>query len=321
MASEEGDSKYVSPLDDASKKICHDELHERNEADTLIAVQTFRQWIHEQKWLKTPTDYKFLLRFLRFRKFSELEARKALEHFWTVRTRRPTWFTGEDPTNEIVKKVLKLGIVCSPRQRDKHGRRVIFGKIENLDVALLKQVGMDKLYRTFSLFYDWMMWDERCQVEGVVMVTDYHHMTLQMFHTFADKEFKKEYVEYFHHGLPIRLKSMNGYREPHFFDLVYAFVEPFLPQKMKDRFHLHGQSMVKLYKDLGYECFPNEYLPDDYEGPRAGTYSEIVDEMVEDMSKPEFLEYIRDLSSGHYGVDKIKDHHTEEGGSFRKIAD
>ncbi|WAR15547.1 TTPAL-like protein [Mya arenaria] len=246
MASEEGDSKYVSPLDDASKKICHDELHERNEADTLIAVQTFRQWIHEQKWLKTPTDYKFLLRFLRFRKFSELEARKALEHFWTVRTRRPTWFTGEDPTNEIVKKVLKLGIVCSPRQRDKHGRR---------------------------------------------------------------------------HGLPIRLKSMNGYREPHFFDLVYAFVEPFLPQKMKDRFHLHGQSMVKLYKDLGYECFPNEYLPDDYEGPRAGTYSEIVDEMVEDMSKPEFLEYIRDLSSGHYGVDKIKDHHTEEGGSFRKIAD
>jgi len=32
---------------------------------------------------------------------------------------------------------------------------------------------------------------------------------------------------------------------------------------------------VNLHKDVGYECLPDEYLPDDYEGPRAGSYSEI----------------------------------------------
>ncbi|WAR15553.1 hypothetical protein MAR_005658 [Mya arenaria] len=55
MAEEEGDTKFVSKLDDASKQKCRDELNERNPADTLIAVQTLRQWVKEQDWLRTPT--------------------------------------------------------------------------------------------------------------------------------------------------------------------------------------------------------------------------------------------------------------------------
>lgn len=34
--------------------------------------------------------------------------------------------------------------------------------------------------------------------------------------------------------------------------------------------------MVNIYKEVGYECLPDEYLPDDYEGPRIGPWDKIV---------------------------------------------
>jgi hypothetical protein len=40
--------------------------------------------------------------------------------------------------------------------------------------------------------------------------------------------------------------------------------------------HSHGKSLVKIYEELGMEVFPDEYLPDDYNGPSAGTKQEII---------------------------------------------
>jgi len=44
--------------------------------------------------------------------------------------------------------------------------------------------------------------------------------------------------------------------------------------------------------------------------------------MIRDMRSPEFKDYIKDLSSGKYGVDMSHPHaRTDEVGSFRKIAE
>ncbi|XP_052761027.1 alpha-tocopherol transfer protein-like [Mya arenaria] len=321
MASEEEDSKYVNHLEESSRRICHDELHERNDADTLIAVQTLRKWVLEHERLRTPTDYRFLLRFLRFRKFSQLDARKALEHFWTVRCSHPEWFVGEDPTDELMQKVIRMQMMCCPKQRDKHGRRVMIMKFDKVDVDFIKTTGLHKLYRASSLVLDWMMYDEHLQVEGHVMIADFRGLTFELFKAMFNREFEEKYTEYFHHAMPNRMKSMDVVNEPHFFDLIWAMIAPIMPQKMKDRFHLHGHSLVKIYEEVGYECLPEEYLPDEYDGPKSGTCDEIVDAMLEDMTHPDFLEYIRDLSSGKYGVHKVKGDHMETEGSFRKIVE
>ena len=50
-----GDVNYTSQLDSKSKKRARDELNEID-SDRACAVQTFRQWVLEQKeWLKAPT--------------------------------------------------------------------------------------------------------------------------------------------------------------------------------------------------------------------------------------------------------------------------
>ena len=50
-----GDDDFRSTLDEASRKKAKDELHELNDKDTVLAVQTLRQWVLQQDWLKTPT--------------------------------------------------------------------------------------------------------------------------------------------------------------------------------------------------------------------------------------------------------------------------
>ena len=49
------DIKFISKLDEDSKKKAKRELNELNDADRILAVQSFRQWVLQQKWLKTPT--------------------------------------------------------------------------------------------------------------------------------------------------------------------------------------------------------------------------------------------------------------------------
>ncbi|XP_053402134.1 alpha-tocopherol transfer protein-like isoform X3 [Mercenaria mercenaria] len=130
MACEKDDIKFVSKLDEESKKKAKRELNELNDTDRILAVQSFRQWILQQKWLKTPTDFGFLLRLLRARKFGQLEARKTLENYWTCKTKTPEWYRNVDPSEKVIQEILKTGFYVIPKQLDKHGRRVI---IENRD--------------------------------------------------------------------------------------------------------------------------------------------------------------------------------------------
>ena len=55
----------MSKLDEASLQVAKEELHEINETDRLLAVQTLRQWVLEQKWLRTPTGTVSLLILLK----------------------------------------------------------------------------------------------------------------------------------------------------------------------------------------------------------------------------------------------------------------
>ena len=39
---------------------------------------------------------------------------------------------------------------------------------------------------------------------------------------------------------------------------------------------IHGQNLESLYKDVPMRLLPVEYLPDDYNGPNAGTEKELI---------------------------------------------
>ncbi|XP_060581886.1 alpha-tocopherol transfer protein-like isoform X1 [Ruditapes philippinarum] len=276
MAVEPGDAKFVSKLNEEEKKRAKDELHELNDKDREGAVQALRKWALEQKWLITMTDFEFLLRFIRVRKYSQLGARETLENYWTNRTNVPEWFKNVDPADEKIHKVLRTGMMYCPKGYDQHGRRVIFGSTDNLDMSLMKsKEGQDLMYKTCCLLFDWLAYDEKALVNGVVFVSDYSGLSME-FIKYWNPEAEKKLLAYFQKSLPMRFKAFHMYKMPAFVDALFAILLPFMSQKFKDRMHSHGKSLVKIYEELGMEVFPDEYLPDDYNGPSAGTKQEII---------------------------------------------
>lgn len=322
MAVEPGDATFVSKLDEAGKKKAKDELNELNDKDRELAVQALRKWVLEQDWLKSPTDFEFLLRFLRTRKYSQLSAREALVNYWTNRTKSPEWFNNVDPADPEIQNHLRSGMIICPKSCDKNGRRVLLGRIgTGIDYQKLKKKeAQNLLYKTQLLIMDWLTWDENTQVNGMVSVNDYTDISIEIMKIW-NPENSKKMMAYFQHSLPVRFKAGHLYNEPAFFDAIFTIVSPFMSQKMKDRMHMHGKSLVKIYDELGLACFPDEYLPDDYDGPSAGSVKDIPEQMIEDMMRPEFRNYVVELSSGKYGVDLEKKKKAEMTpvASFRKL--
>jgi hypothetical protein len=54
-------------------------------------------------------DTWFLVKFLRIKKYSQLEARNALERYWKVRTSIPEWFANKDPRDKQIQDVIEKG--------------------------------------------------------------------------------------------------------------------------------------------------------------------------------------------------------------------
>lgn len=321
MAAEPDDIKFVSKLDEESKKKARKELNELNDTDRILAVQSFRQWVLQQKWLKTPTDFGFLLRFLRVRKFSQLEARKTLENYWTCKTLTPEWYRNVDPADKTIQEILKSGFYVIPKQLDKHGRRVIIEKLAKLDVNdMKKKWGIENIFKTITLICDWANRDENIQVNGIVVFIDNTDVTMGHVMSLWGQENGKRIMQFYQNSLPARMKGLHLYNEPTFFDALFALFGPLMKQKNKDRMHLHGRSLTKVYEEVGMAVLPDEYLPDDYEGPSVGSCDKIVDEMISDMMSPDFREYIKNLSSDKYGVDvKQRKQDDTPVASFRKL--
>ena len=57
------------------------------------------------------TDFEFLLRFLRVKKYSQMAARESLENFITNIEEIPEWLGDLDPADEKLQDVLRLGYV------------------------------------------------------------------------------------------------------------------------------------------------------------------------------------------------------------------
>ncbi|KAL4226303.1 hypothetical protein ACF0H5_014286 [Mactra antiquata] len=125
------------------------------------------------------------------------------------------------------------------------------------------------------MILEWLAFDEKAQVNGLVTMNDYSGVTMDLFKAF-NREYSKKSMAFFQNCLPIRFKGFHLYKEPAFLDGIMAIMKPFMKKKIIDRMRLHGKSMVGIYKEFGMHVFPGEYLTDDYEGPTAGSVDKII---------------------------------------------
>lgn len=307
---------YVCTLDEASLKVAKHELHE-DPINRLGAVDTLRQWIKQQKHLNFTTDTRILLTYLRYAKFSQLKARSTIESYCTIKTNNPTWFNSFNPFDAMMLKALKTGVVVPLPGFSKDGRKRVLHREAAFDPTEWKNNKGSLVQAIFGTIFA-LLKDERCQVHGFVILSDKTGITMAHQGFFTVDDFKK-IMGYFSNNLPGRFKGLYMYNAPALYDAVFALFSPFLSKKLKERFIFTGSNLEEVYKIVDKDCLPNEYLPDDYTGPKAGTVAQLTDGMIEWLQEPEIAEFLALVSHPDWKVHKAIKAADIPNESFRKL--
>ncbi|KAL5021693.1 hypothetical protein ScPMuIL_000848 [Solemya velum] len=304
----------VCTLDKHSAEIAKKELND-DPQQRESAIQTFRDWIEQQKWLKCPTDDFYILGILRARKFSQLRARTLLENLWSVMTKKPEWYVGNDPEDPIQKKVLMDGSSFMLPNRDAKGRRILFFRASGIDTSAYTA---DELNKATIMLYDYLLMDEVTQVNGIIVVVDLADSSPKDI-TYLGFSGIKTQAESFQKSLPFRLKAIHVYRGGVLIDTVWPLIKPLWSEKLRNRMHNHGSSLDQLYEHIDMSLLPQEYLPDDSIHKSPITIQDCIDYTVQELSRNDFKDYCYKVHSGLYGIDwKLKDDNVLQE-SFRKL--
>ena len=184
-------SKSITPVDDyvftlsnELATIAENELRETEEVRNN-AIKVMRDWtMNNPRILKTRLDSNFLLRFLRFRKFSIPMAQEALERYLVLKQGSfgKDWFNILDVTIPSVEKLLDSGYIFPLIERD-HGRRIIFSRPGIVDLTC-STAGNDCLM-LLLLAGEALLDDEESQIRGIVHMIDHTGVSLSHFKMYS----------------------------------------------------------------------------------------------------------------------------------------
>lgn len=306
---------YVCTLDSGSLKVAREELHE-DPKERMSQVETFRQWIKDQKHITAPTDTTFLLKFLRTAKFSQLRAREVLEGYLKNKVRFPNWVNDIDTTDPAIHEFLRTGYGVPIPYRDAKGRRILMVN-EGAFAAESKKYTVDTALRSMMAMTFYMNMDENTLVNGYVFFEDFSHFSIKHM-SFWGMDTMKKMPKLWENNIPGRFKAFHFYNPGPIFETMMSVCKPLFSKKMQDRFFIHGKNMEDIHKHIPQEYFPEEYLPDDYKGKSPGTIQQIIEGVIQDFKTTKVRDLILHETNSKWTYDMTLKS-DDPSASFRKL--
>ncbi|XP_036374534.1 alpha-tocopherol transfer protein [Megalops cyprinoides] len=221
-----------------------------------------RQKAEQEAVLRDHLDLSdnFLIRFLRARDFDVDLALKLLINYHRWRKECP-----EVTANLHVSSVLGLlqnhyhGVL---RSRDASGSRVLIYRIGQWNP---KDFTAYEVFRVSLITSELIVQETETQRNGLKAIFDlqgwcFAH-ALQINPSLA-----KKISAVLTDAFPLKVRGIHLLNEPILFHPVFAMIRPFLPDKIKQRVHMHGSSFAHSL----CQFFPHSILPPEYGGTGAG---------------------------------------------------
>jgi hypothetical protein len=204
-------------------------------------------------------------------------------------------------------------------EKDDDGRQLIMLRLGALD-SCIKNI-FDETKRAIACVIDYVYFlDEDAAVNGTVSFTDIGGYTLKLF-TAENGNDRRDFLLTWQSSYPARIKQMHIYNIGPIMELIMTIIQSCVPEKLQQRVTIHGRLMENVYKDIPMRCLPTEYLPDDYDGPNAGTLQQVIEYTKKMLAQPKVRSRILYMSREEFGVDDKLKPSTDDGpvGSFRKL--
>lgn len=247
---------YKFTLSDELKKIAEDELRETEEVRNH-AIKAMRDWIMDNPRIeKCRMDAKFLLRFLRFRKFSIPMAQEALERYLVFREGAYgyDWFSNMDFNKPNIKSLIDNGIEVILPERDHLGRKVLISRLAAADPKITS-IGSEGL-TLGTMVMETLLDDEENQIRGLVYVADVSGIQLSHYQIFPlDIWFK--FGKNIEKTLAARHKSFHIVNVHPSLQFIANFALKHMPDKLRERVKFY--SSFDELKDIEKDHLPQEY--------------------------------------------------------------
>ncbi|XP_063702428.1 retinaldehyde-binding protein 1-like [Culicoides brevitarsis] len=247
---------YEFLLSNELRKFSEDELRETEDRRTQ-AIKALREWIMSNSRIDLARmDAKFLLRFLRAKKFNVAMAQDNLERFILLRNAREGMvFHDLDHLLPRMVELLDLGHIFVLPGRDDFNRRIIFYRPGVFDPS--KYINLDMI-KIFGICYETLMEDEENQIRGFVHVVDCAGLGLKHMTLFTPKEAVR-IVKNGERIIPMRHKTVIAFNLSPSIKFAVDFGMALISEKMRKR--------INIYKDID-ECdkIARDLLPAEYGG-------------------------------------------------------
>lgn len=246
---QQGEYDYVNNLSDELQNIAQRELRE-DDHSRRQAIEAFGNWVSKQTYIANcPKDVPFLIRFLRARKFSVIEAEECLLHFYSVRQTFPQWFCNLDPVEEPVDILLSKGFCFPLLEKDAVKRTVVFYKFDAADMS----VDPNMVFRSMVLTWEILLHSEENQIRGFSVIIDFSNLGAQ-YATIWPPIIVQNFVKAISKVSLARIKSINMINLHPAIAAIINTALVFFQKKMQNRI------TVSAKQNLG-DLFPIRILP------------------------------------------------------------
>lgn len=213
------------------------------------AVESYRRLPGEEEVVFRRTDNKFLLRFLRSRKFDQERSLQVYVNYYKYRHKHREWLKDGILDDPMLTNILESGVfaVLPAPLRDGSSGVCIFPA--RWDVATMDQ---HRCARVFFLILDKLMENEEAQVHGISILDNAENSSLQKLYHFMRSEVWKLGIE-LQDAFPARFKGLHFINQPWYVSLIMGAVRPLLKHKHRDRFLAHGTDVGSFYQYVAPE--------------------------------------------------------------------
>ncbi|CAG9864150.1 unnamed protein product [Phyllotreta striolata] len=249
---------YICTLSPETQKIAEEELRE-DDSSRRSALASMREWILQNPRIKNcRMDAKFLLRFLRFKKYHVTLAQECLERYILLRQTFGVAFNCLDITIPMMEQLTDLGYMFACPKRDSKGRRVIVTRPGVFDLYSFSNADMCRIH---GIVYETLMEDEENQVRGFVHFADGDGVGFAYLTLFSIKEAVR-IVKNGERTLPMRHKEVHGMSVHPSMKFALDFGMSLISEKIKSRVRLYGN----LQDVISSGHVETDVLPKEYGG-------------------------------------------------------
>ncbi|XP_028284245.1 alpha-tocopherol transfer protein [Parambassis ranga] len=225
-------------------------------------VNNLRQRALQASALSAGRDFSdgFLIKFLRARDFDVELSLKLLLNYQRWRKESPEISGCLSPSSVL--GLLNMSYHAVLPQRDRAGSRVLIYRIGQWNP---KDWSAFQVFRVSLMTSEIISRETETQMRGLKAIFDLQGWSLS--HALQiTPSLARKISSVLSDSFPLKVRGIHLVNEPMFFGPVFAMIRPFLPDKIKQRVHMHGAD----FQDSLRKCFPPDMLPTEYGGEGPG---------------------------------------------------